>query len=160
MWEPRRLTTLWAFTACYRDSFTLPYQLYRPTFEPGLPHAARYCYCLPPAGCSLGLLFEPKDGRKISFRNTRKLLRQIPEVSTVHSDRCENIESNPSKNVLYYILPIFYDLEATKEKYKLRISANRYSSYSGVNGCWFYRSQRYFTTGCLPPISSYWRQTP
>jgi hypothetical protein len=23
MWEPRRLTTLWGFTACYRDSFTL-----------------------------------------------------------------------------------------------------------------------------------------
>jgi hypothetical protein len=23
MWEPRRLTTLWAFTACYRDSFTI-----------------------------------------------------------------------------------------------------------------------------------------
>jgi hypothetical protein len=22
MWEPRRLTTLWAFMACYRDSFT------------------------------------------------------------------------------------------------------------------------------------------
>jgi hypothetical protein len=22
MWEPRRLTTVWAFTACYRDSFT------------------------------------------------------------------------------------------------------------------------------------------
>jgi hypothetical protein len=22
MWEPRRLTTLWAFTACYMDSFT------------------------------------------------------------------------------------------------------------------------------------------
>jgi hypothetical protein len=22
MWEPRRLTTLWAFTACYRDNFT------------------------------------------------------------------------------------------------------------------------------------------
>jgi hypothetical protein len=22
MWEPRHLTTLWAFTACYRDSFT------------------------------------------------------------------------------------------------------------------------------------------
>jgi hypothetical protein len=22
MWEPRRLTTLWASTACYRDSFT------------------------------------------------------------------------------------------------------------------------------------------
>jgi hypothetical protein len=25
MWEPRRLTTLWAFTACYRDSFTFFY---------------------------------------------------------------------------------------------------------------------------------------
>jgi hypothetical protein len=23
MWEPRRLTTLWAFTACYRNSFSL-----------------------------------------------------------------------------------------------------------------------------------------
>jgi hypothetical protein len=23
MWEPQGLTTLWAFTACYRDSFTL-----------------------------------------------------------------------------------------------------------------------------------------
>jgi hypothetical protein len=25
MWEPRRLTTLWAFMACYKDSFTLPF---------------------------------------------------------------------------------------------------------------------------------------
>jgi hypothetical protein len=23
MWDPQRLTTLWAFTACYRGSFTL-----------------------------------------------------------------------------------------------------------------------------------------
>jgi hypothetical protein len=30
MWEPRRLTTQWAFTACYRNSFTLPvFYLYR-----------------------------------------------------------------------------------------------------------------------------------
>jgi hypothetical protein len=27
MWKPRRLTTLWASTACYRDSFTLQYYL-------------------------------------------------------------------------------------------------------------------------------------
>jgi hypothetical protein len=29
MWEPRRLTTVWASTACYRDSFTflLPFYL-------------------------------------------------------------------------------------------------------------------------------------
>jgi hypothetical protein len=25
MWEPQRLTTLWAFTACYRDSFYKKY---------------------------------------------------------------------------------------------------------------------------------------
>jgi hypothetical protein len=25
MWDPQRLTTLWAFTACYRDTFTLFY---------------------------------------------------------------------------------------------------------------------------------------
>jgi hypothetical protein len=27
MWEPRHLTILWGFTACYRDSFTLLYDL-------------------------------------------------------------------------------------------------------------------------------------
>jgi hypothetical protein len=35
MWEPQRLTTLWAFTAWYRDSFTffhllLHYNIYTP----------------------------------------------------------------------------------------------------------------------------------
>jgi hypothetical protein len=25
MWDPRRLTTLWASTACYRDSFTFTF---------------------------------------------------------------------------------------------------------------------------------------
>jgi hypothetical protein len=28
MWEPRRLTTLWASTACHRDSFTFLWRLY------------------------------------------------------------------------------------------------------------------------------------
>jgi hypothetical protein len=28
MWEPRRLTTLWAFMVCYRDSFTFFFYLY------------------------------------------------------------------------------------------------------------------------------------
>jgi hypothetical protein len=27
IWEPRCLTTLWASTACYSDSFTLPFTL-------------------------------------------------------------------------------------------------------------------------------------
>jgi hypothetical protein len=34
MWEPRRLTTLWASTACYRDNFTLPYLIRITKWEP------------------------------------------------------------------------------------------------------------------------------
>jgi hypothetical protein len=33
MWEPRCLTTLWAFTAWYRDSFTLPCNMYHFTVD-------------------------------------------------------------------------------------------------------------------------------
>jgi hypothetical protein len=33
MWEPRRLTTLWALTACYRDSFTLFFNPFFTTYE-------------------------------------------------------------------------------------------------------------------------------
>jgi hypothetical protein len=29
MWEPRRLTTIWNSTACYRDSFTFYVYIYR-----------------------------------------------------------------------------------------------------------------------------------
>jgi hypothetical protein len=33
MWKPRRLTTIWAFTACYRGSFTFTFSLYiQPSF--------------------------------------------------------------------------------------------------------------------------------
>jgi hypothetical protein len=36
MWEPRRLTTLWAFMACYRDSFTF-------TLPPSVSRLSRKC---------------------------------------------------------------------------------------------------------------------
>jgi hypothetical protein len=39
MWEPRRLTTLWASTACYWDSFTLTQEALRLIFVVG-------CYCV------------------------------------------------------------------------------------------------------------------
>jgi hypothetical protein len=45
-WETRRLKTLWAFTACYRDSFTfiLPYHLKQfPPYPEGL-YGNRACY--------------------------------------------------------------------------------------------------------------------
>jgi hypothetical protein len=31
MWEPQRLTTLWAFTVCYRDSFTFTFKTHNVT---------------------------------------------------------------------------------------------------------------------------------
>jgi hypothetical protein len=34
MWEPRRHTTLWAFTACYRDSFTFLPFIFLGLFDP------------------------------------------------------------------------------------------------------------------------------
>jgi hypothetical protein len=34
MWEPRRLTTLWASTACYRDSFTFHHKVFGTTWQP------------------------------------------------------------------------------------------------------------------------------
>jgi hypothetical protein len=48
MWEPRRLTTLWAFTACYRDSFTF---LPRPedAWETGSAAAGKGTDCAIPA---------------------------------------------------------------------------------------------------------------
>jgi hypothetical protein len=36
MWEPRRLTTLWAFMACYRDSFTFTCYKHSLLHQPGL----------------------------------------------------------------------------------------------------------------------------
>jgi hypothetical protein len=46
MWEPRRLTTLWASTACYRDSFTfffLPlYLRFRKVNSKCIKHDAQY----------------------------------------------------------------------------------------------------------------------
>jgi hypothetical protein len=36
MWESRRLTTLWAFTACYRDSFNFFFYLYYDSSTLGL----------------------------------------------------------------------------------------------------------------------------
>jgi hypothetical protein len=40
MWEPRCLTTLWASTACYRDSFTI-FQVCSKTPSIGQQHIAR-----------------------------------------------------------------------------------------------------------------------
>jgi hypothetical protein len=34
MWEPRRLTTLWASTACYRNHFTFSFTVYLKKIKP------------------------------------------------------------------------------------------------------------------------------
>jgi hypothetical protein len=43
MWKPRRLTTLWAFTACYRDSFTFLDELYDYAFYMANGESSYYC---------------------------------------------------------------------------------------------------------------------
>jgi hypothetical protein len=40
MWEPRRLTTVWTSTACYRDSFAFLYNQY-PILSPCARNSAR-----------------------------------------------------------------------------------------------------------------------
>jgi hypothetical protein len=45
MWEPRPLTTLWAFTACYKDSFTLQDSPTDPSPEPRSPTKSGPLYC-------------------------------------------------------------------------------------------------------------------
>jgi hypothetical protein len=56
MWEPRRLTTLWASTACYRDSLTLAVQLARMNEELNYHHHHHTIKSGVPQGSTLELL--------------------------------------------------------------------------------------------------------
>jgi hypothetical protein len=47
MWEPRRLTTLWAFTACYRNSFTLFFFTISPHLQPSTVYLQPLTWWLP-----------------------------------------------------------------------------------------------------------------
>jgi hypothetical protein len=74
MWDPRRLTTLWASTACYRDGFT-----FLPTFERNIQAGnqgrlnrrgfSEYVAEPASAGFLLTLLFDPEDGGDMSRGN-------------------------------------------------------------------------------------------
>jgi hypothetical protein len=74
MCEPRRLTTLWAFTPCYRDSFI--FYFYHDVFL-------------------LALLFHPEEGGSTLIRNVGVLISDyhtgsyIPEHNKLHSNYCE-----------------------------------------------------------------------
>jgi hypothetical protein len=69
MWEPRRLTTLWASTVYYRDNFTF----ISPYFEPDYPTSA-----LTVTGLERVLLYEGKPISKlqmdIEFEQIRVLI--------------------------------------------------------------------------------------
>jgi hypothetical protein len=77
MWEPLPLTTLWASTACYRDSFTSP-----PPYS---------CYLLH-AGFLLGLFVDIVNGAacssEMSFDLQRTTVRYVPEDKILYSQRC------------------------------------------------------------------------
>jgi hypothetical protein len=74
MWEPRRLTTLWAFTACYRDSFTFFFLLQRHSYTDSYTRVSvSMTSVLASNGSCMGLLdFDQDLARRISYRSTKK----------------------------------------------------------------------------------------
>jgi hypothetical protein len=83
MWDPRRLTTLWAFTACYRDSFT--HQIRQKAFYPNRPCLIPYfaMHRTPPvSGCrSSGVVRGPRV-QLIDWRPAN-LTERFPRLSSV-----------------------------------------------------------------------------
>jgi hypothetical protein len=77
MWEPRRLTTLWAFTACYRGSFTfyVNMSLIRPLFVAVLYKVKKDVSC----GSEFIRLFS----RNIALNRRRDFLKFPWPVNTV-----------------------------------------------------------------------------
>jgi hypothetical protein len=72
MWEPRRLTALWASTACYRDSFTfLPLHCHMPSGWVSMPRfrdLGRANFVVAPLIISTTLHFRPASCLEISQR--------------------------------------------------------------------------------------------
>jgi hypothetical protein len=65
MWEPRRLTTLWAYAACYRDSFTLPFY-----------HIVFMCHAHPKYLNSVTFCKKPLEILAIYIPNYKKCFRE------------------------------------------------------------------------------------
>jgi hypothetical protein len=99
MWEPRRLTSLWAFTACYRDSFTftvtykkVKIRIYKTIILPVVLY-----------GCETWFLTLREERRLRVFEN--RVLRRIfgekrDEViggwRKLHNEGLHNLYSSPS----------------------------------------------------------------
>jgi hypothetical protein len=69
MWEPRRLTTLWAFTACYRDSLTLTMAMFmKCSFDLQRRVVRRQSHV---SEEHISFIFDPEDGDNMFLRTTR-----------------------------------------------------------------------------------------
>jgi hypothetical protein len=77
MWEPRRLTTVWAFTACYRDSFTLPEEYVTCVHEEEIT-VANYV---------LSLSWRTLTWRHSQLEDCIDMSGQIHSESTVHQEK-------------------------------------------------------------------------
>jgi hypothetical protein len=116
MWEPRRLTTIWAFTACCRDRFFLSMRNYvvfevltAEVTESSIFRDIRPCSLLkvnrrllfmPPAfkldPCSVyssTLKMEAICSSETSVGFQRTTRRYIPEDNTLSNHRCESLKS-------------------------------------------------------------------
>jgi hypothetical protein len=77
MWEPRRLITLWASTACYWDSFAFFYSLLQ-----GLPYLFYECKCI--IIIRPNLTYNTKQGFQYGFyTNARHTWPWVPSCSII-----------------------------------------------------------------------------
>jgi hypothetical protein len=88
MWDPQRLTTLWASTACYRDSFTLLVLCYTSIFcditRCSSLKVNRHFGCLLHVGFLLVLPFDLEDRGEMFLLHFQHILRHcIPEDRTL-----------------------------------------------------------------------------
>jgi hypothetical protein len=90
MWEPRRLTTLWAFMACYRDSFLPLHDTIIVTEKPDLKmaHMCRNMSSEVGSKTKLNILFSlPVGGRDSSVGIATGYLRVPVRASIFSSPR-------------------------------------------------------------------------
>jgi hypothetical protein len=88
MWEPRRLTTLWAFTACYRYSLNLQVNIHSHLYEDSFVYESSRCIVwIPKEIC------KSTECAKSEAMTDKILIESMPgtELSRVHEFGQKNV---------------------------------------------------------------------
>jgi hypothetical protein len=101
MWEPRRLTTLWAFTACHRNSFTVTSCAFGSNFPSAHPVGATCknieCPTLYPTSLQINML-ESRNYATLCEFPTSNVTKACPPIGKIR-----NCSGNCDGNVPYGI---------------------------------------------------------